>query len=309
VLISGATGTVGRALVRQLLSSASPAHTLTVWSRDAAAARELFTRDLGAATAQGLTFVQPSSGSTDADAVVHLAGQKLNFSRTWNGESERVIRDSRVLSARQILQSLSAPPKVWISASAVGWYGLKSDASALHVESEAPASDFTGRICQAVEAEAGEAAKRGARTVCLRLGVVLANDAGGALEQMATPVSMFVGAPIGSGKQHVPWVHVEDAAAAFRFALDNNALDGAFNLVAPEHVNNEQMTQAIARVLGRPLLVPFNVPGFVLTTALGDFAQLALEGSRVSSQKLRDAGFTFQFAGVDGALRDLLARK
>lgn len=299
---------MGRALVRQLLSGASPAHTLTVWSRDATAARELFTRDLGAAKARDLKFVQPSSGSTDADAVVHLAGQKLNFSRTWNAESERVIRDSRVLTARQILQSLSAPPKVWISASAVGWYGLKTDLSALHVESEAPATDFTGRICQAVEAEAGEAAKRGARTVCLRLGVVLANDAGGALEQMATPVSMFVGAPIGSGKQDVPWVHVEDAAAAFRFALDN-ALEGAFNLVAPEHVNNEQMTQAIARVLGRPLLVPFNVPGFVLTTALGDFAQLALEGSRVSSQKLRDAGFTFQFAGVDGALRDLLARK
>lgn len=303
VLISGATGTVGRVLVRQLADR----HDLLLVSRDVNQAKADFSKLLSPTQQQRVAFAHLGSKLAPVDAVVHLAGTKLNFSRRWDDAAERVIRESRTATARTIVGSLSAPPKTWIQAAAVGWYGLRTDPAALHVETEAPANDFTGRICQAVEAEAAEIGKLGVRTVCLRLGVVLANDAGGTLEQMATPVRLFVGAPVGSGQQAVAWVHVEDAAAAFAHALERESMRGAFNLVAPVHVTNAEFTRAIARVLGRPLLVPFNVPAVVLQTALGDFAALALEGSRVSSQKLQsEAGFTFRFGTVDAALRNLL---
>lgn len=306
ILISGATGTVGRVLVRQLVDR----HSLLLVSRDVAQAKTDFSKLLSPTQQQQVAYANLGSPLAAVDAVVHLAGTKLNFSRRWDDAAEKIIRESRTATARSILKSLSAPPKTWVQAAAVGWYGLKTDPAALHVETEAPANDFTGRVCQAVEAEVAEIAKLGTRTVCLRLGVVLANDAGGTLEQMATPVRFFAGAPVGSGRQAVAWVHVEDAAAAFVHALERESMRGAFNLVAPEHINNAEFTAAIARVLGRPLLLPFNVPAIALQTALGDFAALALEGSRVSSQKLQtEAGFKFRFATVEAALRDLLLAK
>ena len=146
----------------------------------------------------------------------------------------------------------------------------------------------------------------GIRTVNLRIGVVAALG-GGALEAIAKPVRMGAGAPLGNGKQVMSWVHIDDVCQAFLFAYNNNQLKGPYNLVAPNPVTNAAFTKAVAKALGKPLFLP-NVPGFVLKMMLGEMSQIALRGSNVSSKKLEEAGFNYQYKTLQPALANLLAR-
>jgi uncharacterized protein (TIGR01777 family) len=235
------------------------------------------------------------------DAVVNLAGANLSAKR-WTKEFKRELLDSRVLSTRALVQAIRATarkPRVLVNASAVGYYGPRSDDEQLD-ETAAPGNDFLSGVVQAWEAEAQTAE---VRSVQVRTGIVLSKK-GGALQPMLPPFKAFVGGPIGSGKQWFPWIHIADEVAAILWCLDHD-IEGPVNLVAPGIVTMKEFAQALGRALHRPAAFP--VPGAALKLLLGEFAEIILEGQRAVPKKLFDKGFRFRFTDVDAALRDLFS--
>lgn len=236
-----------------------------------------------------------------ADAVVNLAGANVAGKR-WSESYKKQILDSRVETTRALAEATNRAlikPRVLVNASAVGYYGGRGDEPM--DESGSAGADFLAGVVQAWEAEAREAM---VRSVQLRTGVVL-TPKGGALQQMLPPFKAFVGGPIGSGRQWVPWIHIADEVSAILFCIDRD-LSGPVNLVAPGVVTMKDFAAALGRALHRPSL--FNVPGGPLKLILGEFAAVLLEGQRAVPKKLVEAGFQFRFPDLDSALRDLLAR-
>lgn len=237
------------------------------------------------------------------DAVVHLAGEPIADAR-WTPERVERIRSSRVDTTARLaraIASASSRPRVFVSGSAVGIYGMRHDDVVCH-ESTPPGEDVLARIVVDWEAAAAPAGDAGVRVVHPRTGVVL--GPGGALARMVGPYRWFVGGPLGSGKQWVSWVHLHDAVSALVFLLDRD-VRGAVNLVAPEPVTMAELSSAIGRAMHRPSLL--RVPGFALKAALGSgVAQVLLTGQRVAPAALQAAGFSFAFPRIDEALRDLL---
>jgi uncharacterized protein (TIGR01777 family) len=236
-----------------------------------------------------------------ADAVVNLAGANVAGKR-WSPAYKKEILDSRVLSTRALVEAIAAAPikpRVLVNASAVGFYGGRGDD--VVDESATPGADFLAGVVQAWEAEARKAQ---VRSVQARTGVVL-TPKGGALQQMLPPFKAFVGGPIGSGKQWVPWIHIADEVAAILFCIDRD-LSGPVNLAAPGIVPMKDFAAGLGRALHRPAF--FAVPGGPLKLILGEFAGVLLEGQRAVPKKLMEAGFQFRFPDLGSALRDLLAR-
>lgn len=236
-----------------------------------------------------------------ADAVVNLAGANVAGKR-WSESYKKQILDSRVETTRALAEATNRAlikPRVLVNASAVGYYGGRGDEPM--DESGSAGADFLAGVVQAWEAEAREAM---VRSVQLRTGVVL-TPKGGALQQMLPPFKAFVGGPIGSGRQWVPWIHIADEVSAILFCIDRD-LSGPVNLVAPGVVTMKDFAAALGRALHRPSLL--NVPGGPLKLILGEFAAVLLEGQRAVPKKLVEAGFQFRFPDLDSALRDLLAR-
>lgn len=236
-----------------------------------------------------------------ADAVVNLAGANVAGKR-WSESYKKQILDSRVETTRALAEAINRAlikPRVLVNASAVGYYGGRGGEPM--DESGSAGADFLAGVVQAWEAEARKAA---VRSVQLRTGVVL-TPKGGALQQMLPPFKAFVGGPIGSGRQWVPWIHIADEVAAILFCIDRD-LSGPVNLVAPGSVAMKDFATALGRALHRPSL--FHVPGAPLKLILGEFAAVLLEGQRAVPKKLVEAGFQFRFPDLDSALRDLLAR-
>lgn len=236
-----------------------------------------------------------------ADAVVNLAGANVAGKR-WSESYKKQILDSRVETTRALAEAINRAlikPRVLVNASAVGYYGGRGGEPM--DESGSAGADFLAGVVQAWEAEARKAA---VRSVQLRTGVVL-TPKGGALQQMLPPFKAFVGGPIGSGRQWVPWIHIADEVAAILFCIDRD-LSGPVNLVAPGSVTMKDFATALGRALHRPSL--FHVPGAPLKLILGEFAAVLLEGQRAVPKKLVEAGFQFRFPDLDSALRDLLAR-
>jgi len=216
------------------------------------------------------------------------------------------IRSSRVESTERLasaIQGASRKPRVFVSGSAVGIYGMRDDDRELD-ESAPPADDVLARIVTAWEGAAEAARSAGVRVVHPRTGVVLGRG-GGALSKMAGPFKWFVGGPIGNGRQWVSWVHVRDVVRALLFAIDHEALVGPVNVVAPAPVTMEALARCIGHALGRP--AGMRVPPFALRLALGEgLAQMLLTGQRVLPRKLLDSGFVFDFSGIEQACADLL---
>ncbi len=299
VLITGGTGTVGQ--------------RLTFWLQQAGYRVSYLTRDLHQPAPAGvrLWHWQPRDYQMDAEAlkdvdhIIHLAGAGIADQR-WTEDRKHVILKSRTQTAALLNHYLQKTPnrvKSFISASGISRYGLDTGDRWLQ-EDDAPADDFVARVVVAWENEAQQIAALGYRVAALRLGVVL-SPKGGALEKLATPVKLWVGAPLGDGRQYVSWVHLDDVCQAFIFALQNETITGAYHIAAPNPVTNAVLTQKIAKVLGKPLLAP-NVPAFALKFILGDMADLVLGSNRVSSEKIRQAGFSFTYTQVEKALQDLL---
>ncbi len=277
VAITGGSGFVGRALTERLRASG---HSVTAVS----------------------LRTQPSPAVfAGCQAVVHLAGEPV--AQRWTAAARERIRDSRIQGTQSLVAALrQEPPTVLVSASAVGYYGSQGDY--ILTEQSAPAADFLGQVALGWEQEARAAEQFGVRVVTPRIGVVLGRG-GGALGKMLLPFRLGVGGRLGSGKQWMSWIHLDDLVSLIEFAIATPALSGPVNAVAPNPVTNAMFTRALAAALHRPAIFP--VPSFALKMLFGEMSQVLLGGQRVIPEVAMRAGFQFRYAEIGEALRQILA--
>ena len=238
-----------------------------------------------------------------AGAVVNLAGENLS-SGAWTGERKRRIVRSRVDAGRAVVEAVKQAenrPRVLIQSSAVGYDGPRGDE--LITEETSSGKDFLASVCVDWEDSTKPVEDLGIRRALIRTGVVLSTE-GGALPKLLLPARLFVGGPLGSGRQWFPWIHIADEVAAIRFLISNDNAHGAFNLTAPNPVTNAKFSLALGRVLGRPAL--FRTPAFALRVLFGEMATVVLDGQRALPRRLLELGFQFRFPEVRPALHDLL---
>jgi uncharacterized protein (TIGR01777 family) len=242
------------------------------------------------------------------DAIVHLAGAGIADQR-WTTVRKKEIIDSRVQSTAllyDVLNEGNHQVKSFVAASAIGYYGFGDD-HAVFTEASPAGVDFLAQVTKQWEEASDKINLLGIRVIKLRIGIVL-SEKGGALKSMATPIRLGLGAALGTGKQYLSWIHLDDLCGAFIKALDDASMQDVYNAVATRPVTNLEMTGAIAKILNKPLWLPA-VPGFVLKLMLGEMAAAVTTGSKVSSEKIRKAGFTFQFTELEKALSDLFSRR
>ena len=301
VIITGATGLIGSALVRSLVADG---HGVTRVGRGGGR---------GAAP-PGVADVRwdPDQGSLPADALeghdaaVHLAGEPVGEGR-WTDEKKRRIRESRVKGTRLISETIAGlrqRPRALVSASAVGFYGDRG--AEVLTEESAPGTDFLSGVCREWEAAAQPARAAGIRVAHPRIGVVLDAE-GGALPKMLTPFKLGVGGRLGDGRQYMSWITLADVVSVIRRLVEDDGLSGPVNAVAPRPVTNEEFTKTLGRVLGRPTI--FSVPRFAARLAFGETADaLLLASQRAEPARLRQADFRFADPELEGALRRVLKR-
>lgn len=295
IAMSGASGLIGRRLLKVL---GKAGHALHVLSRHAGTNLPPGVRLSVWDPAKG---EPPAEALRDADAVVHLAGE--NVAQRWTAESKRRILESRVAGTRSLVQALAKLPRrpaALICASAVGYYGSRGDE--ILTEASAPGTGFLPDVCIAWEREAQTAETLGMRVARIRIGVAL-DRRGGALARMLPPFRMGVGGKLGDGRQWMSWIHLEDLAELFRFAVEN-PVGGPVNAVAPEPVTNAGFTRELARALRRPALFP--IPKLVLRARFGEMSEVLLASQRVLPRAAQAAGFQFRFPRLGPALADLL---
>src|SRR5271165_5921535 len=288
VVITGATGLVGSTLVASLRrDSQFVCRLLRKKSADEQETKkgcdlewDPKSREFGAA-------------GQDADVVVNLAGAPIADGR-WSDDRKEVLRNSRVETTRGLvaaMEMMSPRPKVFVSASAIGFYGNRGD-------------EFLGRLAEEWEAEARKAQALGIRVVLLRFGIILAKN-GGALPPMMMPIKLGVGGKLGSGKQWMSWVALEDVVRIIRFVIETETVRGPINVVSPQPVTNAEFTRVLAHVMHRPAF--FTVPPFVLRTLLGEMADgMILAGQRVVPQALQESGYQFLYTDLSAALTAIL---
>jgi uncharacterized protein (TIGR01777 family) len=297
VLVTGSTGLVGSALVPFLTTGGHPV-TRLVRSRPRPGTSEV--------QWQPAAGHLPTSALGGADAVVHLAGENLSAGR-WTAEKKARIRDSRVRGTRLLCEALAHlpnPPKVLVSASAIGYYG--DQGTEILREASGPGHDFLAEVCRAWESATEPAVQRGIRVVQLRLGIVL-SPAAGALAKMLLPFKIGAGGVIGTGQQYMSWIALDDVLGAIHHALVTESLHGPVNAVAPHPVRNREFTAILGHVLRRPTLVP--LPAVAAQFALGEIADaLLLASTRVEPARLLETGYVFYYPDLEDALRHLLGK-
>ncbi len=290
MLITGGTGLVGSALAKKL---AAMGHNVRILTRNAKKARE----KLGS----GFEFVSELDSLDGVDAVVNLAGEPL-WGKRWTPRQKHVLRTSRVGITGKIsalINSADNPPKVFISGSAVGYYGAQGDG--IIGESSPWNGGFLHDLCAEWE-DAAFAAKEKTRVCAIRTGVVLSGN-GGMLSALTPLFRLGLGAAIGNGKQYVSWLHISDMVGAVIFLLNNDSAGGVYNMCAPNPVTNTEFSKELALALHRPCL--FRIPALVPKLLFGGAAELATEGQRAVPEKLREAGYEFKFPDIKGALADI----
>ena len=303
LLVTGATGFVGSALVPVLIARGD---AVTVLSRNAERAKQ----QLGAVTAVTAELENPGAWTkslANVDAVVHLAGESVAAKR-WDARQKQVLRDSRVESTRVLVEAIGAlpaeqRPRALIVASGADYYPFAEEPLFDDddvTEADPPGDSFLARLCRDWEREARAAKQHGVRVVTMRTGMVVGR--GGGLDKMMTPFKLFVGGRIGSGKQWMPWMHIDDAVAAYVAAIDDDRYQGPINLVT-DSVRNTDFAKALGKVMHRPSWMP--VPGFAVKAAVGEFAEYVLKGRRVVPKRLRELGFTWKYTRLADALADV----
>jgi len=296
ITMTGGTGLIGNELTQQLTRDG---HQITS-----------LVRQLKSPSTEATTFarwdiergeIEDASRLEGHDAVIHLAGESVAEGR-WTAERKRRIRDSRVNGTRLLVEALArlkAPLRIFLSASATGFYGSDRRDETLTEES-APGADFLAGVCREWEAEAMRAEGFGARVVLLRTGIVLSAK-GGALAKLLPAFKMGVGGKLGDGHQFMSWISMADELGAIRFALENQAVRGPINLTAPQPVTNAEFTETIGRALSRPTFL--RVPPFALRLAFGELATTIFGSLRVLPKRLEAAGYRFEVPELEGALR------
>ncbi|MDX2063695.1 MAG: TIGR01777 family oxidoreductase [Bacteroidia bacterium] len=293
ILLTGATGLVGGRLVPALLQAG---HTLTLVSRKA---HPTAPAGVQYAVWDGTTLPALTS---PVDAVLNLAGAGIADQR-WTPQYKQVILQSRVQATRAcvaFIRQAAQPPQVFLSASAVGYYGPRTTDTPCQ-ETDGPGSDFLGHVGKAWEAAAEGA---GVRTVIPRIGIVLAHE-GGAFPKLLAPFKLYAGGPIGTGRQGFPWIHIDDVVGAMLHLLATPTATGPVNLVAPERHSNASFGQVVGKALHRPSGLP--VPTLAIKLLLGESAMLVTEGQFVASDTLAALGYTFKYPTAEAALAELIA--
>lgn len=296
ITLTGATGFIGSALVRQLLDRGHVLHLMGRKPPSSLPSSIKFT------TWPSLQQEPPAEALRDADAVIHLAGEPV--AQRWTAEVRQRIRQSRVdgtLNLVRSLASLSRPPATLVCASAIGIYGSRGDE--ILTESSAPGEGFLAETTAAWERAADSAAPLGIRVAKIRTGIVLGKD-GGALQKMLPPFRLGLGGPIGSGRQWMSWIHIEDIVGLFVHALENPSLRGAVNGVAPNPVTNADFTRALGSALRRPAILP--VPAFAVKLMFGEMGDVILGSQRVLPKATEEAGYRFRYPELGPALVNIL---
>lgn len=300
VVLAGATGLIGKELTNKLVFEGHEVRILSRHPKTGGHAIRYFQWE-------------PSKGEIDADAladadvIINLAGANVADKR-WSKAYKKVIIDSRVLSTRLLVQKLPNYPSIrlFINASGISYYGM--DTGRTLVDENSPVGhDFLAQVVEKWDYEAFESEKFGVRTIALRQGVVLSAE-GGALPKLIAPIKWGVGSALGSGKQYFPWIDMDDLIEIYLFCIRNHAVSGAYNIVAPELVTNEEFTKQLASHLGKKIFLP-NVPGFILKLLLGEFAGTLLGGNKASCEKLRRSGFEFSFPTLKDSFNNHIKSK
>lgn len=302
VIITGGSGLIGQALAADLLKDD---FEVIVLSRNA--------QRQGANLPSGMRFEQWDGTSAQGwghlveqgAAIVNLAGENIG-ERRWTEARKQAIIESRLRAGKAVSEAVAKArnkPDVVIQASAIGYYGSRTDE--ILTEKSPPADDFMSRICQQWEPATAPVEQAGVRRVVVRSGVVLSRQ-GGAFPRMIMPFNFFAGGPLGSGKQWISWIHVRDEVAGLRFLMDNPNASGVYNLSSPYPLKNVDFERAVGRVMRRPAIIP--TPAFAIRLLFGEMAITVLEGQRVAPERLEKEGFVFNYPRIEEALRDLLSK-
>lgn len=299
VLVTGATGFIGRKLVERLVERGD--HAL-VFARSAAKAADLF-----GPHAEVVTDLAALPATTRVDAIVNLAGESI-AGGLWTARRRQLLLGSRLGVTDALLTlvgRLAAKPATWVNGSAVGYYGARDGDEVLH-EKAAAGAGFQAELCRRWEERAAQATTLGVKVTALRIGVVLGDD-GGALPALARPVKAFAGAGMGTGRQWFSWIHVDDLVEAVLFVLDQETLAGPLNATAPQAVRHDELMASMAARLHRPLW-PVRIPSGALRLALGELAELFVDGQRVAPERLLALKFEFRYPTLDSALEQALGK-
>ncbi len=297
ILITGGTGLVGTRLTEILLQKG---YKVSYLSRHAGEGKiKKYAWDIKNSKIDDEAILQ-------ADHIIHLAGAGV-FEKRWTPEYRKEILDSRIMTTELLYKKINALPhklKSFVSASAIGIYGFDTG-DFLNTEESPKGKGFLADVTQLWEKAAVPIENTGLRTVKIRIGIVL-SEKGGALTELAKPVKFFVGSPMGTGKQYIPWIDIDDLCGIFVKAIEDGQMHGVYNGVAPNPVTNEVLTKAIAKQIKRPLWLP-NIPAFVMKLIVGsEEADLLLGGNKVSAEKIQQAGFQFKYPLVENSLAHLL---
>lgn len=291
IILAGGTGFIGTHIMERLKKAG---HTVSILSRTAGAGRIVWN------AVQAGAWEQSIAG---ADAVINLTGESVGAGRWTNTQKER-IRNSRIDATRAIVEAIRTSankPRVLVNASAVGYYGHVEEGDV--TENTPAGNDFLGQTCALWESEARKAGQYGVRVVTMRTGFVIGKDST-AFRRMQLPFKLFAGGPFGSGQQWFPWIHIDDVAAGYAFAVEQSALSGPVNLSAPNPVRVRELAAELGRALHRPAFMP--APAFALKIVLGEMSDLLLKGQKMIPVKLLQQKFAFRFPDLSAALRDTI---
>lgn len=298
VVLTGGTGFIGKELTRLLLENGFSVSVLSRSVNTNSDGISYFQWDVDAGTIDEQAIL-------NADYVIHLAGENIGAQR-WTVNRKKAILDSREKSTQLLFSCLhkhNKQLKAFVSASGVGIYGAITDEKVCS-ETTPAASDFLGTVCQKWEAATNPIHDLGIRTVQIRTGLVLGKGEG-VLQQLVPLFKYKLGSAIGSGKQYMPWIHIDDLCRIYLAAITNSEMQGPYNAAVNDGTTNASFSDTLAKVFGYRIWLP-KVPGFVLQLVLGQMAQLVLQGRRVASDEIEKMGFQFQFTNLEKALKDCL---
>ncbi len=299
ILVCGATGFIGTRLCSFILESG---HECIAFSRRPQEARNILPPGVEIHRWNATKELPPKQIIETVDAIVNLIGAPIFTYLTEKKKKE--ILSSRVDSTANLVRAMGGcvnAPEVYIGGSAVGYYGDKGEAEV--TEDSLPGDDFLARVCVAWEEEAKKAAKHGVRVVCIRTSPVLGRG-GGLLSAMSGAFRLGLGGPLGSGRQWMPWIHMEDEVGIILHAIENQDVSGPINAVSPHRVRNAEFTKTLGKVLNRPTFL--RIPAFALKLLLGDLGKAMLASQRVSCKKIVDSGYSYKFPDLENSLRECL---